>query len=114
MEGVVPSTELNAGDHIGLYARNNLYGTDMLRDLGEMSSGQVLYEVLLVINIFQKQSTEIHLAVSGKIVCFVTILLSEGKSWCAYVDIGFTPNSRTKRQLHDFASSYLYRRSRRD
>jgi hypothetical protein len=57
---IVPSTELNPGDYIGLYTGNQLYGTGMLRDIGDMISGRILYEVLLVINIFQRQYTEIH------------------------------------------------------
>lgn len=58
--GSVPATELNPGDYIGLYTGNQLYGTGMLRDIGDMISGRSLYEVLLVINIFQRQYTEIH------------------------------------------------------
>jgi hypothetical protein len=60
VEGIVPATELNPGDYIGLYTGSQLYGTGMLRDIGDMISGRILYEVLLVINIFQRQTTEIH------------------------------------------------------
>ena len=52
--------ELTPGDYVGLYTGDDLYGTGMLRDIGRMTSGRILYEILLLNNIFQRQYPEKH------------------------------------------------------
>jgi len=48
------------GDYIGLYIDDKLIYTGVLKDFGKMESGRMVYQVLLVKNIFQRNFPEIH------------------------------------------------------
>jgi hypothetical protein len=43
---------MKTGDYIGLYIDNKLIYTGVLKDFGKMESGRMVYQVLLVKNIF--------------------------------------------------------------
>jgi hypothetical protein len=51
---------MKPGDYIGLYIDNNLIYTGVLKDVGKMESGRMVYQVLLVKNIFQRNFPEVH------------------------------------------------------
>lgn len=51
---------MKPGDYIGLYIDDKLMYTGILKDIGKMESGRVVYQVLLVKNIFQRNFPEIH------------------------------------------------------
>jgi hypothetical protein len=51
---------MKTGDYIGLYIDDKLIYTGVLKDFGEMDSGRMAYQVLLVKNIFQRNFPEIH------------------------------------------------------
>ncbi|MDP1545893.1 MAG: hypothetical protein Q8L87_07710 [Anaerolineales bacterium] len=51
---------MKPGDYIGLYIDDKLVYTGVLKDMGKMESGRMVYQVLLVKNIFQRNFPEIH------------------------------------------------------
>ena len=51
---------MKTGDYIGLYIDDKLIYTGVLKDFGKMESGRMVYQVLLVKNIFQRNFPEIH------------------------------------------------------
>ncbi|MCC6500821.1 MAG: hypothetical protein IT313_11205 [Anaerolineales bacterium] len=51
---------MKAGDYVGLYIDDKLIYTGVLKDQGTMESGRMVYQVLLVKNIFQRNYPEIH------------------------------------------------------
>lgn len=51
---------MKAGDYVGLYIDDKLIYTGVLKDFGKMESGKMIYQVLLVKNIFQRNFPEIH------------------------------------------------------
>jgi len=51
---------MKTGDYIGLYIDDKLIYTGVLKDFGKMESGRMMYQVLLVKNIFQRNFPEIH------------------------------------------------------
>ena len=52
--------QLKPGDYVGLYLDNILIYTGVLKDVGKMASGRMVYQILLVKNIFQRNYPEIH------------------------------------------------------
>jgi hypothetical protein len=51
---------MKSGDYVGLYIDDKLIYTGVLKDFGKMESGRMVYQVLLVKNIFQRNFPEIH------------------------------------------------------
>lgn len=51
---------MKPGDYVGLYIDDKLIYTGVLKDQGTMESGRMVYQVLLVKNIFQRNYPEIH------------------------------------------------------
>lgn len=51
---------LEPGNYVGLFLDDKLIYTGVLKELGHMSSGKVVCQVLLTKNIFQRNLPEIH------------------------------------------------------
>ncbi|MCC6300482.1 MAG: hypothetical protein IT314_14405 [Anaerolineales bacterium] len=51
---------MKAGDYVGLYIDDKLIYTGVLKDVGKMESGRMVYQILLVKNIFQRNYPEVH------------------------------------------------------
>ncbi len=52
--------DLKPGDYVGLFLEDKLIYTGVLKDVGVMQSGRMIYQILLVKNIFQRNFPEIH------------------------------------------------------
>lgn len=51
---------MKPGDYVGLYIEDKLIYTGVLKDIGKMESGRMVFQILLVKNIFQRNYPEVH------------------------------------------------------